>query len=320
MEEEKKQRLEGKLRAIKDLKSKSYIGTKDAWEILDRVERILENPKIIAEKVNEGVSELTNITYPATPERVLGFNSIMWKLESYMPCAYEEIDEGLIDRISWFEKKVTGANFVSEYFYLDVDKAVEILHPYFLSANKGQIRSDKDFGDVVRDVISHKAVELKREGYGEYSQYADTFDNYMLNVSIFFDKSDVTTHLLSKDNSEKDHRKHLRNAESGVPLWYIIDRLVKDQVEHKFEYRRSIVVKFLEENSSGLKFLKENSCEVNYEDVMKWAKDLLKDYQKEAEEPKEYDKETASRMAKRYEYIVHVLASDKNFIKRFLSS
>ena len=53
-----KKNLEGKLRAIQDLKSEKYVGTQEAWNYINRVSALYENPKIISEEINRELAKM----------------------------------------------------------------------------------------------------------------------------------------------------------------------------------------------------------------------------------------------------------------------
>ena len=69
-----KEKLEAKLKGIKELKQQYYIGTQEAKEYMDSFSIIDDNPLNIANVVNH---ELFDPTYSATSKRVIGVSNIL---------------------------------------------------------------------------------------------------------------------------------------------------------------------------------------------------------------------------------------------------
>ena len=244
--EPKKERLENILRAVQDLKEDYYIGTRDAWVYLKYVRGIYSTPEIIAHKVNDALKLQDIGDYRATPERIVGYTSVM-----------EEIGE-----IVYKKKLQENKDFILEsldrYFRWDpktsvfYESEIEYHVPYFTLmfefARHQAVVSDLDFGNSIPEFLRYLAKTMRPEEH-----YIDDKSGYRLNSNEI--KEWIKWMSSVVETSERDwgiyfSTSYLRERETFTYRFFryvciqpesLMKRIVKDHVDNNMIYRRQVI-------------------------------------------------------------------------------
>lgn len=292
--------LEGKLWAIQELKAQKYIGTKEAWNYLDRVSALYENPKIIAGSINEELIERDSVYYRATPERIMGlsevFDDIFFSEDFYSP--------ELNSEILFYDNYISGKTKER-----DPKKIANYLYPVFKDIQNPDT-TDRDFGFYIIEYSLDKSDFSKKEKEDFYEK-SITYDFY---------------HAFSSEN--------LRNIEKREELYIFFDeldigkrikRMHGDLVDHRLENRREILCDYLVSFNYGKVYLNGEELELNYENLREFLMNGLKNKKKRLEELKDIksslaEKEYKERAVKETEFLLTAMAPEKNFINKYLRS
>ncbi len=312
---QKQERLERKLRAIQELKSEQYIGTQDAYDYLKDVQKIYSVPEKTAEVINKRLSLLEPITYPSTPERIVGLAKAISGLSFEV-----EINEEYIENIpnisdiaekSPFLKALDFINYLESSFN-DVKETTKNVSCFFAYANTEEIKSDKDFGDIVVKLMEDSYNKIKKD---IDRNFLDNYDNFMHKFLTKLSNIDWR-YQLSKDNFRNLEREEVKVARSRIRLSTIIERIFRDKLDHKLEYRRQTLCRWLEKFSDA-------GLNADYEIVLKNAELQVRARKKCMERLKRFDYpeqiiKDLERLARNAKFIRHLVGADKNFIKRYL--
>ncbi|MBI2452110.1 hypothetical protein HYV50_03470 [Candidatus Pacearchaeota archaeon] len=238
MESSKKERLEEMLRAIQDIKSQNdgLVGTKDIWDMIKEHRNIREVPEKLAEEINKEIKKtFSGVTYEATPQRIYGlFYGI------YLP--EEEQVEGL------YEYEILAKNgavrFGRDYIsFLDPEesefrRAFNYFLPFFLEANLENITSDEEIGSVIAEIFRREYDEVRHK-IDEDIQYK--LDDYVQKIFREMSVTDWKEKMCRKSQiqSESFHTRII--IEDAFLIRNMVERVKKEQAEHKLEYRRGIL-------------------------------------------------------------------------------
>ena len=183
----RERKLEGMLKAVKDIKENYYVGTKDAYDVVKKIGEIYDNPEKIAIRLNHELRQrFDKVSYEATPERAVGLMDKLsdavidgvWENENFLDDEFTYEDINLRDRLGVEE-------FIGETTELiNPETAVKRLLPYFVRANEQKVDSDDRFGDCVYDYCDEKFEEAFREidVTEKHSLWRFHFLNYLNNV------------------------------------------------------------------------------------------------------------------------------------------
>ncbi len=308
MEQSKKQRLEGMLRAVKDLKGEHYIGTQTAHNSVKAVQRVYSRPVEIADKINEELG-LNSTHYQATPERLAALarniNEISIDEQASAP---KEDDPPLALYKSTAGDLLSLATYPGIPAYLfgqlpvkeegDVYNALKQL---FIDANTSGVKTNRELGEFIVPYLSrmienrHKPKEKGR-------------------VTI------VNPTLTKIDWEEASSREKLREYErvyssiaAELDTDEIVERLKRDGLDHRLEYRRQVLAPFLRSYSG-----------TPYTTIIKELKDRIEKSESRLERPSikdsTYVRESEERSLTTKKFLRHLLGSDRNFAERFLRS
>lgn len=311
MGEERKQELEGMLRAVQEIKSEYYVGSLEAYGRIKQAQASEENPAIAANYINDSVQKrFSETTYLATPARVTGIENALRKAGDYAskPFLDGDLQEFpqfyLEDNFKEFE--IFGMNFS---VHDSPKESAKMLLPYFIDANANQIRDNQDFGSYfafhLLDSYRKTRMNISRGLLRKCDEWIGRIMDYFQHVE------------LDREMSKGVYSERLRNTLSydlSPTLGTIIDRVLNDKVDHRLEYRRQIVAKYLRDTNP-------NSWEEAIANVNHW----LARREERARKNLDYNApaiiiKNDERIIKQSKFLRHVLGSEKNFVTRFLRS
>ena len=324
----KNKSLEAKLRAIQDLKAERYIGTQQAWEYLNEVEALYVNPIKIADAINERLKKelgSDEIYYPATQERVVGLMAELYSLSDMIDdIEYEHRKKMKISPSDEVEMENNLAQKLGFNDWKDLENKNPIMNFYTTFSDKKTplIESTSKF----LTTIFYKAQEpnIDNNTFGKLA-LENAFKDYPL---LFPDKAQTFSelisriaeennwdYLLSKENLKEIRLERMNRAiGSNLSLSDRIDKIIRDQIDHRFDIRREIVSDLL--TFKEFKSYKE-AVDSMQNQLRKWNS-RLKIYLKKSA-PK-IIKESGQKMIRDYKYFLTCLGSEKNFVERYLKT
>lgn len=324
-------KLEGKLRAIQDLKAEHYIGTQQAWQYLKELTNIYELPKKIVGSINNEVSKRTNLIYPATLENLLGLYHALETI--IIKASKTELDELIDSGISEYSKEFENSehNRVENVRRLKKNPVINL--PDFIQDIKFIVAYHN--GQPIIPYYRPQQVIDYLVPIFENAQYPTTNNNsFGLEASLEILKDyplttqerKVISFLLPQlDWNLVFSKESIRKAENGmrenafyekISIHDRIQRMIRDQVDHKLENRREILADYLSLFTD---------TDTSYEEIAHLQRELLKERRKRYQElvsmeiAPELMIEETKRMIEVDKFILITLA-DKNFAIKFLKN
>jgi hypothetical protein len=299
--------LAEKLKAIQQLKSEKYIGTKDAFTYLKRVEALDNNINQIVQNINNGQDNVK-----ANPETLVGFCNY---LDSILDSIFIANSSGKImsemkewDFITEFEK-IPFKGFRDKISNsLENDKIKEI-SDYFI-----------DMFDSYEPDNFHPNENGALAGYLieevlEKSDFDDNIKNLIYIHSAFKSKWD---YIFSKENLSNIEKKIERSIYSNeIRVVDRLDTMKKDMVENKIENRRELLCDWIYKISGG------DVDNFDYNDL----KEIISTYEETRAKTCEelIDKNAPSFLIENHKkliseanYLNKALEIDENFVRRYL--
>jgi hypothetical protein len=311
----KNKNLEGKLRAIQDLKAERYIGTQEAWDYLCTLEYLLYLPKQVSEEVNMKLKNKLQRgpNFPATADKIIGtymlFQDIfdrIFQLES------EEIekennnirrdDYNIEDEyvslgiLSDDDFPLRKTDLLFDYLIVERERLVEHIYPLFEMVQKPKTT-------ITEFAINAIKLAKSKCSFAYPSEVNDFFDIYLSNNS-FMDN-------FSKD-SIRDYYSGCHDVSFGkLDLLNRWNRIKRDQIDHMLERRREIISDFISNESYNLEMsmlramIEENQKRLNDLQELNAPASIIKNDKMYLEYKKD---------------ILKLLDSEKNFVTRILKS
>ena len=336
MNAEKKRYLEAKLAAVRELKSEYYIGTAEAKEYTDAIAKSETRPEYVSRSINSILGD--NITYPATPQRVIGISDYIGNILSVTnPCGDYEMDgdlTGLVSKInelchSSLFSKITNTNWHrSAVLENNEDKSLEFaeglddkeyiryLAKLFNDTNRRNLSSDKELGYIAAsDIINISSGLSAKPNIREYAIGAGKIIfaksiawNSLYPESMHFDDE----HAYRIKKAVLDHEKKLVITSSNI-----LERAMKDRVLNRIDYSRQVITKYAEELDTK-----------DYDTVIGYAKRRLNDRRKRLQivlkigsgEVERHIADNERKLIQQAEEMIRLVVSEKNFLTRFLSN
>lgn len=312
MEEQRKQKLERMLRAVQDIKTEYYVGTKEAYNTIKKLQEVREGPIKTAGYINRSLNrKFENPSYLATPERVGGIEGVLFEAANYASQQFLNNEAELCP-----EYHLQNFDFFKVFrIESDVDDKPEnsaiLLIPYFIQANKINAEEDSLFGIVFQDYLLKKYKEVRWRIEEKMQPACDT---YMLRGLHYLEDTDWNN-LLSEQSfniREREIAKYI--MASKISTGKILDRMLNDRIDHRLEYRRQVLCKWLRD--CGFK---------DYEEAFSSNQELLKMREERLQKFTAgnctknmiYDVKRLVRISK---FLRHLLGSEKNFVKKFLKN
>lgn len=317
--------LEGKLRAIQELKGEKYIGTQDAYKYITRVANLYDNPKKIADAINTQLATQGPVLYPATPERIMGLGRTFSKLIRgsdwhQMNFLHDNTPDQYDSR--WeeaFEKE--DALKESEH---PLNNLIELItgHTYL-----GDEKILKAQPAVVRDYFFNlfnqfQNPEANDETFGFESMQKGLEEVPLTQIQTDFINSKIPSlnwnYLLSKENLREIERTVKREAYiENIDINERIKRIKNDRVDHQLEQRREILTDWLTHGEytsyeEAIKVLDYQFSEAKrrHASIMRTSGNNL---------PNDILKQSLG-VVQKYEFLRRILGADKNFVIKFLRS
>lgn len=310
------------LENIKEIKSQYYVGTKEAFDVLKNIQKMYSNPVEISGIINAQFSKKYAMTYEATPERIVGLERSLILCDNEAEIGLNADEDQFISFQIYKESILGYVNRVLtdtevHPFMGKTRKAANAFYPFFANANKKRISGDEEFGEMIFEYIPHKVnqnwikmvFERKSfyKGKGVFAEWLTAF------LAGF--KSIEWERALSKQALRKHEREYKENLFAfDLSTVDIVQRLFRDQLDHRLEYRRAV----------GCKWLVGNRIEDYGKAIVELEKKIAKrteKYQhiKEIDAPGTMIKHSEN-LIKECKFIRHVLGSDRNFFQRYLRS
>jgi hypothetical protein len=322
------------LEKIKNYKSRYYIGTSEAYELVQCAQRITENPRYIADRINEIVADKIKgeLTCRAVPENVTGLFFILQKIYSYAFLKMvNKFNEYSKDNV-WVREKLGGVtefglgSMFGQVIFDNLgdreslwitdkpDTYVSAYSPYFSKANKEEIGTE-DFPGYSQAAHAQKLLKLKREAVkNTQSQQDKDFFSAYFNAMASIAKRLDWGKCMSAERHNSEESSLLSEMYDKVDVNQIAKRIVNDKVENRAEYRRMVVIAWL--------YNKE--CK-SFEDAAALIERSHRDASARNKKLKKLCApqiilENDTTLLCAYNYILDAVRKDKNFIERFLRS
>ncbi|MEK6826119.1 MAG: hypothetical protein AABX90_00645 [Nanoarchaeota archaeon] len=249
MQESKKQRLEGMLRAIQDLKAENYIGTQDAWKTLKDIEALYSKPSQISSKINQA---LNNPAYKATPERLCGLVDLFSAIDDL---SVETFDCDAVNAYYFTDAREdflsSGTNYLGILVFdseknvihslleNEIEKTEKELTNLFKLANESGLKTDSEFGQFFIDYVSEE-IKKRKDILPEFeTQIAEVQQAVAaMSCNLDFEK-------LFSIQSLRDAEREGLTATLIHSTTKLYARLKNDRLDHRFEYRRQLLTNFL---------------------------------------------------------------------------
>ncbi len=360
MDKARKQRLENMLRAVQELKGEYYIGTQRAFNAIKAIARVYDCPGIIASTINEKAN-IGLEGFLATPERLNGIGLLIGHLQEEFQNELDVIEDGdtlyrellarpsinlaqilltsgqgdIYDYSDWlfgwplFEQSESEKTEQERY----ADKLFKYNSGLFAEINQAGIRTDEELGKFVSlrlyEELNKMALSFDAESakklLGEYASEIEPDETVLQNfpLAVFLTTLNLDwTALFSRETFNKNSRKNKNSAEGvHITLKDIIQSVTKDKVDHKLEYRRQILARYI--NERYIRHL--DNAQLTYEDLVEDASRRL--YEKRTElsglaslnAPNVFIKD-GKRHVKEAEIIRRLIGSEKNWLIRYLKS
>ena len=315
MDEKRKKELEGMFKAVQDLKDEYYVGTKEAFEIIKSCQRIYSNPEKVSEIINTNLSYMALLDYPATPERIVGLERV---IESCSRNASDDMDEiykgnrdvGFIDfYLRELSEKFRIIPMGDEIlFEKDVEKSSERFFDVFRIANENKVKSDNLLKSTVINYFLDSYSEIKDEIPEKIKDYSDEWMRKFLNSLVSLDWN----LYFSKEEFRVYEKEKLGNTRNSVSLKNMVEKIKKDQLDHRLEYRRMILCKWLRESNVG-----------DYKEAISAIERSIRERKEILERLRKLDSPTVEEGEKYLDsskFIRHLIGSDKSFIEKYLRS
>lgn len=309
---ERREALEIRLRAIQDLKNgnpelgqdRRYIGTQSALNYSRQIENLYTIPQKIADNINSRLTSNGSPIYPATTEKILGLSLLFEDLIFYS--SDEQDDQRDTEAIY----DILNRKFTNSPIFKIYDKIIN---------NNGTEEISKMFYDIFSKV-QHNETNTKKFGliaisellkYFEINKssqkYSKIHNNIKTQTTEDWDK------ILSKKTSDQEKHSRERIYLDNINFSERIERIEKDQIGHRLDIRRELLSDLLSK-LPNIKSYKEL-----YDDQKYKLKSRRIRYKKliSMNSPEGFIKDER-RMIKDVEFMLPIIVSDRNFIKRLL--
>lgn len=326
MAEEIKPEFEGMLEAIKDLKQEYYIGTQEAYGFLREVQQIYSAPKKLADLINSELMKQGKVSYLATPERVACLERVIDNISEDI--IHENFNESIKDDyilyilnpnlylsglspvfipLSGMDENMN----VCSVFHSKPEKTAEIFLPYFKRANEDFCKSDAELSSSIIDLLreEYSKVENKIDDRKAAFPCREYFSSLLTELSLV-----DWENALSKESFNEIERVYIDFTKSDISTSMMLRRLIRDRVDHKLEYRRAVLCKWISDRKVEDYEQAMDVAEAN----LKFRKSLLEKMTEQNTPDVVIEKQ--EEMLKSAKFIRFLLGADKNFVKRYLKN
>jgi len=297
--------LKAKLKLIQDFKREKYIGTKNVFNYLKRVDSVDNNLKKIVENINNKSN--TEIT----PQILLGFCD---NLDSFLDNMFLRICRGL-------ENYEASEEYFSNEFYKIPFKNYRDLISRPLEDKKiGEI-SDC-FVDMLNSYDSYEGEKNNKLGNHLVEKVLEkfAFDNQIKEeIYNFSDSADWDFIFSNGNTADIEHRIKKTVYFEEITVGDRLQDMKRDMVESNLENRREILCDWIYKTSE------ENRGDLSYEDLLETISNYYnarsRHHNKLIEKnAPDFLIENSKKLIYEVEYLENALKLDKNFVKRYLSN
>jgi len=330
---ENKESLERRLEIIKDLKRDNYVGTQEAHTYLKQMQSLENILQIIPRDINnylERTLEPSKVYHRATPENILGLANILAGVTFEADYLEAKQDDENMEEEIFSENGLSperkeppidyGGNWLrsfshtARHLYSNYPKIIEFLKPVFQKAQlKVELPDGKTKKDFQNTVLTALAITAYNRGFQPLSEIRkssteDTFKK--INFGYAFSK-EISNGILDKIKID--------TFQNNMDIWSKVNRMKRDQVDHRIENRREIATDVLQ------------FCKNSYENSVNFAKyviEVKEDQVRTIRELRkcmgeEYDvigEEKKLIHIKDAQFVLHCLTSNEPFLRRYLEN
>jgi hypothetical protein len=293
--------LESVLFHMTSLKGKYYLGSKDVYPMARDMVRIFTNPKVIAADINECVKvslpPTEPLTYPATPDNVFMFYTLLEKAKESVVQIMDDLSESTEE----FDEDVLGIVGWLDYFVEDkgITALVDAYYPFFLRANQKLALTDKEFGERVAEVIHARTSKWVMQ-HPDTEQLRFYGRELIIAVENMVDEWDVSRYRILSEQKER-----VKGIYRGVDLYKMVKRMIRDQVHCESRYQKMVVRTYLEKDVFN-----------NTTEPINLAKKALWEYQKK---PEETDALKIAEGVVARDYVVQCLSRNRQLMAELLN-
>ena len=303
-----KQRLEKLLELIKEEKEEKLflVGTRDILKTIKYIEGIYENPKKLADKINNDLQILyKNPSYLATPERLNGLDNLY---RDIIPDKIEEENKNIDDYLKdlgvflWSSKNIS-------IFSNNINENISYFQPFFNRANIEKITRNDEIPFVINQLLIEQYQTVKEKIPEHLIDEIDSIVNRSI-IRLNYLNWDKLISLENLSKNELDYRKFI--YEFNIPYQDFIDRAINEQIENKLEIRRKILEYFIEKYSENCEdFGWIFKMEKTWKSIVELTDSNIRKFS--SEEDKKMDLERAI-------YLRRLLGQEQNFVEKMLSN
>ena len=303
-----KQRLEKLLELIKEEKEEKLflVGTRDILKTIKYIEGIYENPKKLADKINNDLQILyKNPSYLATPERLNGLDNLYREI---IPDKIEEENKNIDDYLKdlgvflWSSKNIS-------IFSNNINENISYFQPFFNRANIEKITRNDEIPFVINQLLIEQYQTVKEKIPEHLIDEIDSIVNRSI-IRLNYLNWDKLISLENLSKNELDYRKFI--YEFNIPYQDFIDRAINEQIENKLEIRRKILEYFIEKYSENCEdFGWIFKMEKTWKSIVELTDSNIRKFS--SEEDKKMDLERAI-------YLRRLLGQEQNFVEKMLSN
>ncbi len=314
---DKSERMRIRFEAIQELKREKYIGTKQAWNYLERMAALRANPSRVADAINIALRQelgIADLIYEATPERIVGIAH-----------ALDVLDKDAAD----LETDIFNKSGVKE----DDQKSYHSGDATFRRANHplkkwGELltgfRGAKPSPEVLINYFLPIFRKMQHEEGDNASFAHSTFKRYIQDTSPTLEFAYALASLTSQMDwnlvlstemlGSIDSIKRADIFGSEIPIERRIDLMQNDLVDHRIENQREIIEDWTMENSI-----------TTYEEAFATVENRLITRKERLEElvqanASEIQISQERRMIQRAEFLYKALVQNKNFVIKYLKN
>lgn len=325
--EERKRQLQPKLETIKELKREYYVGTMQAKDLLEFRADIATKPDEFSDRINQ---EIDYSDYKATPERI---SAIARCFEHFLaPLAMQDEDEPIYEPGVYFETLDALLNTPESFPLIHTASNEPLTHRMFFRKERDGMELSHIFDEDVFDFFVAAFENAKQKRVKTDTQmYSATYEMLMAEMDRLSEY--VSEEEVKAAKKELRLAKHRGNMKFGtkqyVDLVILMDRCIKsdvvsyslivsnlkrDQVEHRLEYRRQVVLRFLDQTRPE-----------SYSEAVDFAEKSLAKRKSRYESfislkvPKSRI-DSSKRLYEGAVFLRQCLASEKRFVEKYLSS
>ena len=303
-----KQRLEKLLELIKEEKEEKLflVGTRDILKTIKYIEGIYENPKKLADKINNDLQILyKNPSYLATPERLNGLDNLYREI---IPDKIEEENKNIDDYLKdlgvflWSSKNIS-------IFSNNINENISYFQPFFNRANIEKITRNDEIPFVINQLLIEQYQTVKEKIPEHLIDEIDSIVNRSI-IRLNYLNWDKLISLENLSKNELDYRKFI--YEFNIPYQDFIDRAINEQIENRLEIRRKILEYFIEKYSENCEdFGWIFKMEKTWKSIVELTDSNIRKFS--SEEDKKMDLERAI-------YLRRLLGQEQNFVEKMLSN